>query len=411
MTMSVYTDYLEQIEARKGQGLHPKPIEDAELVEALIAQIEDAGNEHREASLQFFIYNTLPGTTSAAGAKARFLKRIVLGDAVVEEITPTFALELLSHMKGGPSVEVLLDLALGDDAGIARQAADVLKTQVFLYEADTDRLKAAHGAGHALATEILESYVQAEFFTSLPEVDETIQVVTFVTAMGDVSTDLLSPGSDAHSRSDRELHGQCLFEHDKEKQDALRALQAQHPDKRIMLVAEKGTMGVGSSRMSGREQRRPLDRRSGEPLRPVHQHRPVVGGTNGISPIFLTTVGVTGGIGLDLNNWVKKAGRTASRSSTRRRARAGGGLLDRHGHRPDDQHQAPRSSTTRAAQRSSATSPRPSPRRSWSSSEGQGVLRRGLRQEAPDHRGGDPRGGEAGGVRRRPRRSPTRGRA
>lgn len=79
MTMSVYTDYLEQIEARKGQGLHPKPIEDAELVEALIAQIEDAGHEHREASLQFFIYNTLPGTTSAAGAKARFLKRIVRG--------------------------------------------------------------------------------------------------------------------------------------------------------------------------------------------------------------------------------------------------------------------------------------------------------------------------------------------
>ncbi|MEL6541851.1 MAG: aconitase family protein, partial [Pseudomonadota bacterium] len=33
---------------------------------------------------------------------------------------------------------------------------------------------------------------------------------------------------------------------------------------------------------------------------------PVVAGTNGISPIFLTTVGVTGGIGLDLKNWVKK---------------------------------------------------------------------------------------------------------
>ena len=45
-------------------------------------------------------------------------------------------------MKGGPSVDVLLDVALGDDAGIAAKAAEVLKTQVFLYEADTARLKA-----------------------------------------------------------------------------------------------------------------------------------------------------------------------------------------------------------------------------------------------------------------------------
>ena len=131
--MSLYTDYLKEIETRKDQGLHPKPIEDADFVEELIAQIKDLQHEHRADSLNFFIYNTLPGTTSAAGVKAQFLKDIILGDSAVEEITPTFALELLSHMKGGPSVEVLLDLALGDDAAIAGQAADVLKTQVFLY--------------------------------------------------------------------------------------------------------------------------------------------------------------------------------------------------------------------------------------------------------------------------------------
>jgi aconitate hydratase 2/2-methylisocitrate dehydratase len=39
---------------------------------------------------------------------------------------------------------------------------------------------------------------------------------------------------------------------------------------------------------------------------PFINFAPVVAGTNGISPIFLTTVGVTGGIGLDLKNWVKK---------------------------------------------------------------------------------------------------------
>ncbi|MCR9163811.1 MAG: bifunctional aconitate hydratase 2/2-methylisocitrate dehydratase [Nannocystaceae bacterium] len=304
--MSLYSEYLAQIETRKTQGLHPKPIEDAALVEELIAQIEDTGHEHRKASLNFFIYNTLPGTTSAAGAKARFLKKIIVGDASVEEITPEFAFELLSHMKGGPSVEVLLDLALGDDASIAKSAADVLKTQVFLYEADTDRLAAAHEAGNAIATDILRSYVDAEFFTKLPEVDETIDIVSYVVAVGDVSTDLLSPGSDAHSRSDRELHGQCLFEHDQDAQAKLTGLKEQHPDKRVMLVADKGTMGVGSSRMSGVNNVALWTGIESSPYVPFINIAPIVGGTNGISPIFLTTVGVTGGIGLDLQNWKKK---------------------------------------------------------------------------------------------------------
>ncbi|MEO1552492.1 MAG: bifunctional aconitate hydratase 2/2-methylisocitrate dehydratase [Pseudomonadota bacterium] len=304
--MSLYTEYLDQIEARKNDGLHPKPIEDAALVAELIAQIKDTGHAHRADSLNFFIYNTLPGTTSAAGVKAKFLKDIILGQETVAEITPEFAFELLSHMKGGPSIDVLLDLALGDDAAIAKSAADVLKTQVFLYEADTDRLEAAHKAGNALATDMLQSYANAEFFTNLPEVEEEIKVVTFVVAIGDVSTDLLSPGKDAHSRSDRELHGKCLFEHDQDKQDALKALQAQHPDKRVMLVAEKGTMGVGSSRMSGVNNVALWTGVQASPYVPFINIAPVVGGTNGISPIFYTTVGVTGGIGVDLQNWARK---------------------------------------------------------------------------------------------------------
>ena len=96
--MSLYTDYLKQIETRKEKGLHPKPIEDADLVEELIVQINDLGNEHRDGALHFFIYNTLPGTTSAAGVKAQFLKEIILGQSVVEEITPTLAFELLYHI-------------------------------------------------------------------------------------------------------------------------------------------------------------------------------------------------------------------------------------------------------------------------------------------------------------------------
>ena len=302
--MNFYNDYLKEIEERKEQGLHPKPIDGAELVSEIIAQIKDLNNENRVDSLQFFIYNTLPGTTPAASAKAQFLKEIALGQSVVKEITPDFAFELLSHMKGGPSIEVLLDLALGTDAAIAKQAAEVLKTQVYLYDADLKRLKDAFEAGNTTAKEIVESYAQAEFFTKLPDVPEEIKVVTFIAGEGDISTDLLSPGNQAHSRSDRELHGKCMIS--PAAQDEIEALKAEHPDKSVMLIAEKGTMGVGSSRMSGVNNVALWTGKQASPYVPFVNFAPIVGGTNGISPIFLTTVDVTGGIGIDLKNWVKK---------------------------------------------------------------------------------------------------------
>ena len=302
--MSLYKDYLTEIETRKAEGLHPKPIDDGALVEELIAQIKDTGHADREDSLNFFIYNTLPGTTSAAGVKAGFLKEIILGKEAVAEISPEFAFELLSHMKGGPSIAVLLDIALGDDAALAGQAAEVLKTQVFLYEADMERLDDAYKAGNAVAKDVLESYAKAEFFTKLPEVEDEIKVVTYIAAEGDISTDLLSPGNQAHSRSDRELHGKCMIT--PEAQEEIQALQKAHPDARVMLIAEKGTMGVGSSRMSGVNNVALWTGKQASPYVPFINIAPVVAGTNGISPIFLTTVGVTGGIGIDLKNWVKK---------------------------------------------------------------------------------------------------------
>jgi aconitate hydratase 2/2-methylisocitrate dehydratase len=302
--MNIYKDYIKEIEERKTQGLNPKPIDGAELLSEIIWQIKDVNHEYRADSLHFFIYNTLPGTTSAASAKARFLKEIILGESVVEEISPAFAFELLSHMKGGPSIEVLLDMALGDDIVIAKEAAKVLKTQVFLYDADIDRLKEAFKADNEIAKEIIESYAQAEFFTKLPEIPEEIEIVTYIAGEGDISTDLLSPGNQAHSRSDRELHGKCMIS--AKGQDEIKALQELHPGKSVMLIAEKGTMGVGSSRMSGVNNVALWTGKQASPYIPFVNIAPIVGGTNGISPIFLTTVDVTGGIGIDLKNWVKK---------------------------------------------------------------------------------------------------------
>ena len=76
--MNIYKDYLKQIKERKLLGLHPKPIDDSILLTKIIEQIKDLENEYREDSLNFFIYNVLPGTTSAAAVKAKFLKEIIL---------------------------------------------------------------------------------------------------------------------------------------------------------------------------------------------------------------------------------------------------------------------------------------------------------------------------------------------
>ena len=304
--MELYKNYLDEIESRKNQSLKPKPIDDGSLLKEIIFHIKDNKSEYRKDCLNYFVYNTLPGTTSAAEEKAIFLKEIISNKISVDEISIDFAFELLSHMKGGPSVKVLLDFALGEDIVLATKALDILKTQVFLYDADTSRIEEAFKKGNNIAKQLLESYAKAEFFTNLPEIEEEIEVVTYVAAEGDISTDLLSPGNQAHSRADRELHGKCMIS--EEAQVEIKKLQEKHPNKRVMLVAEKGTMGVGSSRMSGVNNVALWTGIQASPYIPFVNIAPIVAGTNGISPIFLTTVGVTGGIGVDLKNWVKKIG-------------------------------------------------------------------------------------------------------
>jgi aconitate hydratase 2/2-methylisocitrate dehydratase len=88
--MSIYSDYLREIEERKGQGLHPKPIDGAELLSEIITQIKDIENADRAESLHFFHLQYRAGTTPAA--KAVFLKEIIQGIAVVNEITPALHL-------------------------------------------------------------------------------------------------------------------------------------------------------------------------------------------------------------------------------------------------------------------------------------------------------------------------------
>ena len=161
--MSSFIKYLDEIKEREELGLSPKPIDDGDLLKEIISNILDEKGKYHSQSLNFFIYNVLPGTTSASKIKSIFLKEIILGNHKIESISIDFAFELLSHMKGGPSIEVLLDLALEKDSIYSNQALDVLKTQVFLYEADMERIERAYKKGNLVAEELLLSYSKAEF--------------------------------------------------------------------------------------------------------------------------------------------------------------------------------------------------------------------------------------------------------
>ena len=88
--MKIYKEYINEIEERKVQNLNPKPIDGSELLSEVILQIKDLNSPDRKNSLDFFIYNVLPGTTSAASVKADFLKEIILGQFAVEEISSSF---------------------------------------------------------------------------------------------------------------------------------------------------------------------------------------------------------------------------------------------------------------------------------------------------------------------------------
>ncbi|GIR29696.1 hypothetical protein CM15mP43_13200 [bacterium] len=83
----------------KSLGLNPKPIDNGKLLSEIINKIKDLNHPDRYKCIQYFIYNVTPGTTNAANLKAKFLKEIILNEFSIEEISPSFAFELLAHMK------------------------------------------------------------------------------------------------------------------------------------------------------------------------------------------------------------------------------------------------------------------------------------------------------------------------
>ena len=246
--------YRAHIAERAVLGIPPLPLDakqTAELIELIKTPV--AGDE--AFLLDMLTHRVPPGVDDAAKVKASFLAAVAHGDFAVALVSKSKATELLGTMVGGYNVKPLIDLL--DDAEVAAVAAAALKKTLLMFDFFHDvELKAK--AGNAHAKEVIQSWADAEWFTSRPEVPHTITVTVFKVP-GETNTDDLSPAPDAWSRPDIPLHYLAMLKNTREgaafkpEEDGKRGPMQFIDDlkKKGHLVAYVGdVVGTGSSRKS-----------------------------------------------------------------------------------------------------------------------------------------------------------------
>ncbi|MDB3898798.1 bifunctional aconitate hydratase 2/2-methylisocitrate dehydratase [Gammaproteobacteria bacterium] len=237
--------YRNHVAERAEHGLVPKPLsaeQVAELVELLKAP--PAGEEEFILDL---LSNRVPaGVDEAAYVKAGFLSALAKSEAKSPLIDELLAVKLLGTMLGGYNIATLVELL--DSETLAAAAADELCHTLLMFDAFHDVAEKAK-AGNAEAQRVLQSWADAEWFTSKPELADKITAIVFKVP-GETNTDDLSPAQDAWSRPDIPLHAQAMYKNPREgvtdAEAQIKKLELSgHP---VALVGD--VMGTGSSRKS-----------------------------------------------------------------------------------------------------------------------------------------------------------------
>ncbi|WP_143871344.1 bifunctional aconitate hydratase 2/2-methylisocitrate dehydratase [Catenovulum sediminis] len=244
--------YRKHVAERAEQGIVPKPL-DAEQTAALVELIKNppAGEEEFLIDL---LSNRIPaGVDDAAYVKAGFLAAVAKGEASSPIINAEQATKLLGTMLGGYNIEPLIDLL--DDDKLSDIACQGLSKTLLMFDAFYD-VKEKADAGNEAAKKVMQSWADAEWFTSKPEIAEKITVTVFKVA-GETNTDDLSPAPDAWSRPDIPLHALAMLKNEREgiNPDVPGEVG---PVKQIEALKEKGfplayvgdVVGTGSSRKS-----------------------------------------------------------------------------------------------------------------------------------------------------------------
>ena len=193
--------YRQHVAERAALGIPPLALSATQTAE-VIELLKNPPTGEEAFLLDLITYRVPPGVDDAAKVKASFLSAVAHGDVVVNAISKAKATELLGTMVGGYNVKPLIDLL--DHAEVAQVAADALKKTLLMFDAFHDVSEKAT-AGNAKAKEVIQSWADAEWFTSRPTVAEKITVTVFKVP-GETNTDDLSPAPDAWSRPDMPLH-------------------------------------------------------------------------------------------------------------------------------------------------------------------------------------------------------------
>ncbi|HEY9573746.1 MAG TPA: bifunctional aconitate hydratase 2/2-methylisocitrate dehydratase [Pusillimonas sp.] len=293
--------YRQHAAERAASGIPPLPLsaqQTADLIELLKAP--PAGEESFLVDL--FTHRVPAGVDDAAKVKASYLAAIALGKETCSLIDRKHATELLGTMLGGYNISPLIELL--DNAELGTVAAEALKKTLLVFDAFHD-IKDKADKGNANARAILQSWADAEWFTSRPEVPESLTLTVFKVS-GETNTDDLSPAPDAWSRPDIPLHALAMLKNPREGIQPDEAGKI-GPIKFIESLKQKGhlvayvgdVVGTGSSRKSATNS---VLWHTGEDIPFVPNKR--FGGVclgNNIAPIFYNTMEDAGALPIELD--------------------------------------------------------------------------------------------------------------
>jgi len=198
---AILETYRAHVAERAALGIPPLPLT-AQQTADVIELIKNPPAGEEEFLVELLTFRVPPGVDDAAKVKASFLAAVAHGDLSLALISKAKATELLGTMVGGYNVKPLIDLL--DDAEVAAVAGAALKKTLLMFDFFHDVAEKAK-AGNAVAKEIIQSWADAEWFTTRPEVEQKITVTVFKVP-GETNTDDLSPAPDAWSRPDIPLH-------------------------------------------------------------------------------------------------------------------------------------------------------------------------------------------------------------
>ncbi|MET0116288.1 MAG: bifunctional aconitate hydratase 2/2-methylisocitrate dehydratase [Sedimenticola sp.] len=244
--------YRKHVDERAAEGIPPLPL-DAEQVAGLVELLKNPPAGEEEFLLDLITNRVPAGVDQAAYVKAAFLADLAKGNCSSPLIERVTAMELLGTMLGGYNIAPMIEAL--DDEALAATAAQALSHTLLMFDAFHDvKEKADAGNGHAKA--VLQSWADAEWFTSRNSLPEKITVTVFKVS-GETNTDDLSPAPDAWSRPDIPLHANAML---KMERDGIVPDQpgVLGPIKLLQSLKEKGhpvayvgdVVGTGSSRKS-----------------------------------------------------------------------------------------------------------------------------------------------------------------